>query len=95
MHHPVHKSLKAAYSFYNVATVTSWFDLMQDALIVAKKVNIIMSFINRKSPTLKHFEFTKQKFCDFYRDIATILFILFVKICDTFKLKNNINMKAY
>lgn len=39
MHHPVHKSLKAAYSFYNVSTVTPWVDLMQDALIVAKNVN--------------------------------------------------------
>ncbi|XP_045168087.2 glycylpeptide N-tetradecanoyltransferase 2-like [Mercenaria mercenaria] len=36
MHHPVHKSLKAAYSFYNVSTVTPWVDLMQDALIIAK-----------------------------------------------------------
>jgi len=40
MHHPVHKSLKAAYSFYNVCTRTSWPDLMQDALIVAKNVCI-------------------------------------------------------
>jgi glycylpeptide N-tetradecanoyltransferase len=39
MHHPVHKSLKAAYSFYNVSTVTPWVDLMQDALIIAKNVN--------------------------------------------------------
>jgi len=36
MHHPVHKSLKAAYSFYNVSTATAWPDLMGDALIVAK-----------------------------------------------------------
>lgn len=38
MHHPVHKSLKAAYSFYNVSTRTLWPDLMQDALIVAKNM---------------------------------------------------------
>ncbi|KAF7273790.1 glycylpeptide N-tetradecanoyltransferase 1-like [Rhynchophorus ferrugineus] len=38
MHHPVHKSLKAAYSFYNVSTTTSWVDLMQDALISAKRL---------------------------------------------------------
>ncbi|XP_071102854.1 glycylpeptide N-tetradecanoyltransferase 2-like [Haliotis cracherodii] len=38
MHHPQHKSLKAAYSFYNVAHKTPWVDLMQDALIVAKNV---------------------------------------------------------
>ena len=38
MHHPAHKSLKAAYSFYNVSTVTPWDVLIQDALIVAKNV---------------------------------------------------------
>ncbi|CAG07255.1 unnamed protein product, partial [Tetraodon nigroviridis] len=36
MNHPVHHSLKAAYSFYNVHTVTPLLDLMQDALILAK-----------------------------------------------------------
>ncbi|KAH3715921.1 hypothetical protein DPMN_058637 [Dreissena polymorpha] len=39
MHHPVHKTLRAAYSFYNVSTVTPWVDLMQDALIMAKNVS--------------------------------------------------------
>lgn len=39
MHHPVHKSLKAAYSFYNVSTKTPWIDLMQDALISAKQLH--------------------------------------------------------
>lgn len=38
MHHPAHKSLKAAYSFYNVSTVTPWDVLIQDALIVAKNM---------------------------------------------------------
>ncbi|GLV38320.1 N-myristoyl transferase [Carabus blaptoides fortunei] len=38
MHHPVHKSLKAAYSFYNVSTRTAWIDLMSDALISAKQL---------------------------------------------------------
>ncbi|CAG0912402.1 unnamed protein product [Notodromas monacha] len=38
MHHPTYNSLKAAYSFYNVSTVTPWPDLMQDALITAKKL---------------------------------------------------------
>lgn len=38
MHHPVHKSLKAAYSFYNVSNKTAWVDLMQDALTAAKNV---------------------------------------------------------
>lgn len=36
MNHPVHKTLKAAYSFYNVSTKTPWVDLMTDALISAK-----------------------------------------------------------
>jgi len=37
MNHPQHKNIKAAYSFYNVATSTSWVDLMSDALVLAKK----------------------------------------------------------
>lgn len=37
MHHPVHKNLRAAYSFYNVVTSTSWSDLMTDVLITAKQ----------------------------------------------------------
>lgn len=37
MHHPTHKIIKAAYSFYNVSTKTPWCDLMNDALISAKK----------------------------------------------------------
>lgn len=36
VYHPVHKTLKAAYSFYNVSTNTQWIDLMLDALITAK-----------------------------------------------------------
>ncbi|XP_032868734.1 glycylpeptide N-tetradecanoyltransferase 2 isoform X2 [Amblyraja radiata] len=36
MHHPIHKNLKAAYSFYNVHTETPLSDLMNDALIIAK-----------------------------------------------------------
>lgn len=39
MHHPVHKIIKAAYSFYNVSTKTPWCDLMNDALISAKNDN--------------------------------------------------------
>ncbi|XP_018318725.1 glycylpeptide N-tetradecanoyltransferase [Agrilus planipennis] len=38
MHHPVHKTLKAAYSFYNVSTKAPWVDLMNDALISAKQL---------------------------------------------------------
>ncbi|XP_014673869.1 PREDICTED: glycylpeptide N-tetradecanoyltransferase 1-like [Priapulus caudatus] len=39
MHHPAHKLLRAAYSFYNVSTRTSWVDLMNDILVVAKQHN--------------------------------------------------------
>lgn len=38
MHHPVHKSLRAAYSFYNVSNKTPWVELINDALIAAKNV---------------------------------------------------------
>ncbi|CAL1528474.1 unnamed protein product [Lymnaea stagnalis] len=38
MHHPVHKSLRAAYSFYNASTKTPWIDLIQDTLIEAKNM---------------------------------------------------------
>lgn len=40
MHHPLHGSLKAAYSFYNVHTQTPLLDLMNDALILAKLVKL-------------------------------------------------------
>lgn len=39
MHHPTYRTLKAAYSFYNVSTKTPWVDLMQDALISARDVS--------------------------------------------------------
>ncbi|VVC32295.1 Myristoyl-CoA:protein N-myristoyltransferase,Myristoyl-CoA:protein N- [Cinara cedri] len=39
MHHPTYRTLKAAYSFYNVSTQTPWVDLMQDALISARNAN--------------------------------------------------------
>ncbi|XP_011495027.1 PREDICTED: glycylpeptide N-tetradecanoyltransferase 2 [Ceratosolen solmsi marchali] len=38
MHHQIHKTLRAAYSFYNVSTETPWLDLMQDALISARNL---------------------------------------------------------
>lgn len=41
MHHPTHKTLGAAYSFYNVSTVTPWLELMTDALISARNVSFI------------------------------------------------------
>lgn len=39
MHHQTHKTLRAAYSFYNVSTKTPWVELMTDALISAKNVS--------------------------------------------------------
>ncbi|KAK3867540.1 hypothetical protein Pcinc_026996 [Petrolisthes cinctipes] len=39
MHHPTYKSLKAAYSFYNVSSGTPWKVLMKDALITAKNAD--------------------------------------------------------
>ena len=48
MHHPTHKQLKAAYSFYNVSEKTPLVDLMQDALILAKQVRTIPHFRNEK-----------------------------------------------
>lgn len=39
MHHPVHKQIKAAYSFYNVATKTPLEELMYDALVSAKNLS--------------------------------------------------------
>lgn len=41
MHHQTHKILKAAYSFYNVSTVTPWLELMTDALISARNVRFL------------------------------------------------------
>ena len=38
MQHPKHKTLKAAYSFYNVSTKTPLIELINDALIMAKNV---------------------------------------------------------
>lgn len=48
MNHPVHRSLKAAYSFYNVHTVTPLLDLMGDALVMAKSVRAERSKIHRQ-----------------------------------------------
>ena len=37
LNHPVHKTLDAGYSFYNVAAGTDWVVLMKDALTLAKR----------------------------------------------------------
>lgn len=42
MYHPTYKLIKAAYSFYNVATTTSLTDLMHDALILARNVIFLL-----------------------------------------------------
>ena len=46
MNHPQHNVLKAAYSFYNVATRTPLNDLMNDLLISAKNVNTCLPINN-------------------------------------------------
>lgn len=43
MHHPTHKTLRAAYSFYNVSTATPWLELMTDALISARDVSLALA----------------------------------------------------
>lgn len=48
MHHPLHRSLKAAYSFYNVHTQTPLLDLMNDALILAKLVLFYHKVLSKK-----------------------------------------------
>ena len=42
-----HSNLRAAYSFYNVSTVTPWKSLIQDMLIMAHQVScvVILLFI--------------------------------------------------
>lgn len=40
MHHPIHKSVRAAYSFYNVSSKTPWLELMNDALISARNIQM-------------------------------------------------------
>lgn len=51
MHHPVHKQLKAAYSFYNAATKTPILDLIQDGLILAKMVCQLNRSVNWSTTT--------------------------------------------
>ena len=50
MHHPLHRSLKAAYSFYNVHTQTPLLDLMNDSLILAKMVMTFWIFVVHEEP---------------------------------------------
>lgn len=54
MHHQTHKTLKAAYSFYNVSTTTPWLELMMDALISARDVSLLSVFIATFKTKTKH-----------------------------------------
>ena len=38
VNHPVHKTLKACYSFYNISGKTPFKELLYDALVLSKKV---------------------------------------------------------
>lgn len=40
MHHPMHKTLRVAFSFYNVSTKTPWLELINDAIISAKNMEM-------------------------------------------------------
>lgn len=42
VHHPVHKTLRVAYGFYNISFATPLKDLLMDSLILAKKVNLLL-----------------------------------------------------
>ena len=55
MNHPQHKVLKAAYSFYNVATKTPLNDLMNDMLITAKNVKKNCEISIKTCPNLSLF----------------------------------------
>lgn len=43
MHHPTHKTLKAAYAFYMATTEVTRLQLMSDALVMAKQVSVILT----------------------------------------------------
>ncbi len=44
--HPVHKLLKAAYLFYCASSVVPMRDLIHDALILAKKVTNVTTWLS-------------------------------------------------
>lgn len=60
MHHQTHKTLKAAYSFYNVSTTTPWLELMMDALISARDVSLfsictaLFLYVSQQKPNITH-----------------------------------------
>lgn len=66
MHHPLHRSLKAAYSFYNIHTQTPLLDLVNDALILAKLVSVLSIWsydVNEWKPMIKAFHSTVASAC--------------------------------
>lgn len=71
MHHEIHKTLRAAYSFYNVSTATPWLDLIQDALISARNVRI-QNYLEKK---IFHKLFQEKIF----------LILFFIKLLHKFK----------
>lgn len=40
VNNPKHDDVKAVYAFYNIAATVTWQQLMNDALVAAKKVRI-------------------------------------------------------
>ena len=54
MHHPQHRSLKAAYSFYSVHTHTPLLDLMNDTLILAKLVRYCTHTLSNINTKVQH-----------------------------------------
>lgn len=47
MTHPPHKTLKSAYSFYNVHTQTPLLDLMSNTLVLTKMFNAVNLMENK------------------------------------------------
>jgi len=57
VNNPAHKTIKAAYAFYNVATSMSFQELMQDALILAKNVSYNILYFIYQDQCIVHVEF--------------------------------------
>lgn len=61
--HPRYKSIKAAYSFYNVAKKSPITDLMHDALVIAKNVSyLFIPFCNHNDLTISSATFCYVKY---------------------------------
>ena len=71
-------SIKAAYSFYNVAGSVSWVDLMSDALVLAKKLGkhfftgYSLSDQHILSPIYPKYD---DWFCQIYKDLCLVLLL--------------------